>query len=354
MTRLPDWAVRAPITTASAGTVGLRRREFDGPLWQALGYGVRAWHGLDPDDADVRVAAVVAAQPTGSVIGGWAALRASGVRSFDGWTGPRAERLQPILVHVGPDGRTRPTSVLHVDRGRIDPDDVVNVGGILVMRPTAAVVHIAARYGAEEGLVAADAAWRAGLTSRPELQEYVGQRARSRGIRSARLVAHLADPRAASFPESRLRYVWVVEAGLPVPLVNVTLTDTDGHRLGDPDLLDTEAALVGEYDGAHHRELDNHTRDNAREEGFELRNLVVVRATSIDLWPTRPLLVRRLEDGYRRGLARDRARDDFGLRVHRSDDRALRSGPVEARRVERVRSARRAWDGGWRRRVSRQ
>ena len=106
MTRLPDWAVRAPITTASAGTVGLRRRELDGPLWQALGYGVRAWHGLDPDDADVRVAAVVAAQPTGSVIGGWAALRASGVRSFDGWTGPRAERLQPILVHVGPDGRT--------------------------------------------------------------------------------------------------------------------------------------------------------------------------------------------------------------------------------------------------------
>ena len=137
------------------------------------------------------------------------------------------------------------------------------------MRPTAAVVHIAARYGAEEGLVAADAAWRAGLTSRPELQAYVGQRARSRGIRSARLVAHLADPRAASLPESRLRYVWVVEAGLPVPLVNVTLTDTDGHRLGDPDLLDTEAALVGEYDGAHHRELDNHTRDNAREEGFE-------------------------------------------------------------------------------------
>lgn len=131
------------------------------------------------------------------------------------------------------------------------------------------------------------------------------------------MVAHLADPRAASFPESRLRYVWVVEAGLPVPLVNVTLTDTDGHRLGDPDLLDIEAALVGEYDGAHHRALDSHTRDNAREEGFELRNLVVVRATSIDLWPRRPLLVRRLEDGYRRGLARDRARDAFGLRVHR-------------------------------------
>ena len=33
---------------------------------------------------------------------------------------------------------------------------------------------------------------------------------------------------------------WVVQAGLPVPLVNVTLTDADGHRLGDPDLLDVE------------------------------------------------------------------------------------------------------------------
>jgi hypothetical protein len=131
-----------------------------------------------------------------------------------------------------------------------------------------------------------------------------------------RLTAQLVDPRAASIPESHFRYIWVVIAGLPRPLVNAEIIDDDsGFVVGSPDLLDRDAGLVGEYDGATRRELVSHTNDNNREEGFESRNLIVVRATSIDVWPRRDDLVRRIQNAHQRGLARDRSRDNWGLRI---------------------------------------
>ena len=84
--------------------------------------------------------------------------------------------------------------------------------------------------------------------------------------------------------------------------------------VGEPDLLDVEAATVGEYDGAQHRELGQHTSGNVREEGFEGLNLAVTRATAIDLWPARAQLPGRLRDGWQRGTSRDRSRDAFGVR----------------------------------------
>ena len=135
---------------------------------------------------------------------------------------------------------------------------------------------------------------------------------RARGIPAARLAIPLLDGAARSGPGSRFRYVWVVQAGLPPPLVNRGV-DHQGFLAGVADLLDVEAAMVGEYDGAQHRELAHHTADNAREEGLEALNLTVVRATAMDLWPGRRRLVQRLRDGHRRGSTRDRTRDAFGL-----------------------------------------
>jgi very-short-patch-repair endonuclease len=65
---------------------------------------------------------------------------------------------------------------------------------------------------------------------------------------------------------------------------------------------------VAEYDGAQHRELDQHTSDNAREEGFEDHGLVVARATSLDLWRRRSQLVTRLRDAPPRNRAGSVAR----------------------------------------------
>lgn len=269
---------------------------------------------FDATDPYVRARVVAAQQPPGTVLGGWAALHLHGVRQLDGRTGPGGESLQPVLVHVGERGRSRPTPLLDVDRSRLDPNDVVERAGLLVSTPSAACVSIACRFGAEEGLVAADAAAAMNLTSRRALQEYVAVRRGFRGIPRARVMADLVDGRSASLPETRLRYAWVVDAGLPVPLVNATIVDEDGFMAGKPDLLDLEAAAIAEYDGSQHRALGHHTADNAREEGFERLNLVVARATSLDLWPGRRRLVARLLDVHRRGMCRDRGRDRWGWR----------------------------------------
>ena len=303
-----------PVTLADAAMLGLSRHELSTTRWTRLGRGVRLPAHLSRSDPDHRIAAVLAELPTWVVLGGWAALRWQGVTALDGKTGPGGRDLVPVLVHAGPRRHLRDRPSICVDRSTIPADDVVKVRGVWVTRPVRAVFDDACRRGAEEGVVVGDAAWRAGKVTGPEVEAFVASQSRARGVPAARVAAPLLSPHAKSAPESRLRYVWVVEAGLPVPLVNPLLVTADGDVVGEPDLLDVEAATVGEYDGAYHRDLRQHTSDNVREESFEGLNLAVVRATAIDLWPCRPQLPGRLRDGWERGNTRDRSRDRFGIR----------------------------------------
>ena len=172
------------------------------------------------------------------------------------------------------------------------------------------------RLGAEEGVVAGDAAWARRLTSGHELAAYVDTRPRARGVPAARVAAPLLSPYAKSGPESRLRYVWVTGAGLPVPEVNRGVADRQACFVGEPDLLDTDAGLVGASTTARTtRSLAQQTADNAREEALERLNLTVVRATAVDLWSQRTRLIERIVDGHARGRARDRSRDGWWLQV---------------------------------------
>lgn len=101
-----------------------------------------------------------------------------------------------------------------------------------------------------------------------------------------------------------MRVLWMVDAGLPRPLVNAPVYLANGEFLGVPDLLDEASGLVGEYDGAGHRALQQHIEDNVREEGLESGGLVVVRAGSLDLTRYRDRTAGRLLNGYRRANSR--------------------------------------------------
>jgi hypothetical protein len=94
-----------------------------------------------------------------------------------------------------------------------------------------------------------------------------------------------------------------MDAGLPEPVVNPTVRLLDGFLLGMSDLLDPDLGLAGEYDGAGHRDPDQHARDNVREEGFEGGGLVVVRFGGVDLGPARRRSLARLQSGRRRARA---------------------------------------------------
>jgi hypothetical protein len=85
--------------------------------------------------------------------------------------------------------------------------------------------------------------------------------------------------------------------------------DRDGRLLGIADLLDLEAGLVGEFDGADHRSAGRHSRDVRREDGLRRVGLEVFRVTGPDLLD-RALVVERMLAARRRarwepGVARD-------------------------------------------------
>jgi hypothetical protein len=296
---------------------GVAWRDLAGPLWTPVLPGVHVWLPPERLDAITRIESVVAWMPQGAVLGGWAALHWAGLGNIDGRTGPGASRDLPISVCLGPVGRVRQPPGVDLDRSTILDVDLTECRGVAMTTPARSCLDVARRCGAEEGLVVTDAALRAGLVSRADLDDAVSRLVWIKAVPAARLVASLADPGAESAPESRLRYVWVVEAGLPVPLVNPVVLGYDGTFLGRSDLLDEDAGLVGEYDGEEHRLLDRHTADNVREEAFEATNLVVTRATAIDLWPQRRRLVHRLIERRAFGMARNRTRDSWVLQLPR-------------------------------------
>jgi hypothetical protein len=311
----PPRALAGPVRLGQAADLGLTRHELSTKRWHRAGRGVRVHQSLDLTDPLLRIRALLAWLPEWPALGGWASLRWQGVPPLDGRTGPGGRTLLPILVHVGPDRhlRTRPGVV--VDRSLLAAADVVEVRGRRTTVATRAVFDEMCRRGVEDGMVAGDAAWTLGRITGPGMVDYVAAHPGARGVPSARVAAGLLSPYVRSGPETRLRYVWVVAAGLPVPQVNVRLTDGQGVFVGEPDLLDPESGFVGEYDGADHRTLARHTADNAREEALERLNLTVVRATSVDLWTQRSRLIGRLVDGRDRGRARDRSRDDWWVQV---------------------------------------
>ena len=67
------------------------------------------------------------------------------------------------------------------------------------------------------------------------------------------------------------------------------------------DLLDLEAGLAVEFDGADHRLVGQHTRDVEKDEAFRSRGLELCRVTGPDLHD-RALVVRRLLAARRRAL----------------------------------------------------
>ena len=208
---LPAELVAAPRSTRELLAAGVTADELAGRLWTPAGRGVHLWLPAGRVDALTRIEAAVASMPAGAALGGWAALRWAGVDQLDGRTGPGAQTDLPITVCTGPVGRMRRRPGLDIDRSTILDVDLVECRGVLVTRPARSALDVARRLGVEEGLVAADAALRAGVTTGCDLDDAVSRLVRIKAVPQARLVAGLASPRAESSTESRLRFVWVAK-----------------------------------------------------------------------------------------------------------------------------------------------
>jgi hypothetical protein len=93
----------------------------------------------------------------------------------------------------------------------------------------------------------------------------------------------LSSEHSRSPNETRTRLIWLLDARLPPPLVNQEIGDRRGRLLGIADLLDVEAGLVCEFDGADHRAARRHAKDIAREVNLRRAELEVVHVAGPDL-----------------------------------------------------------------------
>ena len=300
MAELPDFVFRATLRRSTlVNRFGITDHELRGPMWRRPLHGHYCFGFEDATDPTRRIRDAMAVMPPDGALSGWAAAYVLGVTDLDGrrWSGG----LEPVLIALPYHRRIRREGIDTV-RAPLPPTDVTEVKLVRVTTPARTGFELLRRGPLEDAVVAVDAMLRRKVVTLDEMHEYVNARSGSKGVPQARAALRLADGRAASCPESRMRFVWVVEAGLPTPEVNRPVHDLSGRMIGIPDLVDEESGLVGEYDGGQHRELLHHTADNAREERLEAAGLTVVRATSLDLKPGRQALVARFRDGRERAL----------------------------------------------------
>jgi len=258
-----------------------------------------------------RIVEAAALLPTYGAVGGWAAGHWQGAGLLDGLS-PDARSQLPVLLCLSERGQIRPRQGVRISRERLPPREVVECRGVACTTPLRTGFDCA-RLATDltEAVVMIDVLAQAGVLTLDALADYVHEHPGWRDVAQARAALALADCRSRSPAETRLRMLWTLRAALPRPEVNAKILDSAGRLLGIADLLDYEAGVVVEYDGADHRGLERHTADNAREESFECHGLVVVRVTALDLyrWPQRT--GQRLRAARERGLRRDRGTDQW-------------------------------------------
>jgi hypothetical protein len=183
---------------------------------------------------------------------------------------------QPVPICL-PRALHRPSvpGVRYIRQVLSEPEQV-DVGGLSFTSPLRTALDLACwAPDLTEAVVALDVLLQAGLVGAAELGQARDLLGGRRGARQARAAVARARPGARSPGETRLRVLYVQGLGVPTPLINPEVTDLAGRLLSLPDLLDLDAGVALEYDGARwtgteraagHRDPEQHREDNVREE----------------------------------------------------------------------------------------
>jgi very-short-patch-repair endonuclease len=194
-------------------------------------------------------AAHLLVEPIGGVLAGYSAAALLGADCA-----PRsaaAEVLVPRHARSHPD--------LLIRRGVASGPDRWTVRGCAVTSPVRTAWDLTRRLPLDDAVVALDALARRGRFAPAALLDRADAGPRAPGTRRLPEVVALADPRAESVMESRLRLV-LVRSGLPEPAVQYELF-CNGLVVARFDLAYPRARLAVEYDGGMHDDRLDRRRD---------------------------------------------------------------------------------------------
>jgi very-short-patch-repair endonuclease len=170
-----------------------------------------------------------------------------------------------------------------VSRAPLGAEEIVRRRGLPTTSALRTVVDLGGRNPLTEGVVAADLFLHAKLVTIAELRTYIAEHPGVKGIARLRRVVDLAEPKAESPMETRLRMLLVL-AGLPKPEVQVPIHDDLGRFLARPDLLYRDRRLAIEFDGGNHR--DRMVDDNRRQNRIIGTGYHLLRFTAADVYRT--------------------------------------------------------------------
>ena len=272
-----------PVPIDPSGVNGPTPGQARGPRWRKTTHGLYVPAAVDAGVPEQRILEQSARLLEGGAVTGWASLRLHGGTFFDGLTGDGRTRL-PVPLNPGPGHQLAPDVECTVSRDRLYAAEVAVRQGIPCTVALRALFD-EMRYAPDvrAAVVSMDMASAAELVSLRMMAGYVEQHPAWTGVEQVRLALPLASERSLSPKETATRLIWVLDAGLPPPLCNVPVFTTNGRYVGRPDLLDLDAGVVGEFDGAEHRLGPRHTHDVEREDKFRRLGLEYFKITGLDL-----------------------------------------------------------------------
>jgi very-short-patch-repair endonuclease len=203
------------------------------------------------------------------------------------------------VVVWGGGQRTHPR--LCVSHRSVEPDDLILLDGIRVTSPLRTAFDLACRGSLVERVVAVDALANVQGFAPDNLLTFCAQNPGARGSIDLAEVLALADRRAASPMETRLRLLLVL-GGLPRPQVQWPVQDPRARSVAWLDLAYPEALVGVEYDGAVHTHPDAVLRDIGRHTALLDQGWQVFRYTKHDVRDRPELIVAQVG----RALARAR------------------------------------------------
>jgi hypothetical protein len=286
--RVPAALRTRPFTCAEARVVGVTRGQLRGAAYRRLGSGIYRWVGLK-ESPQLMLTGVARRLPAGAAFSGHTAAWLHGLD---------VAPCDPIEVTIPePIGSGRRAGAAVV-RAALGTEETVLRRRLPTTSPLRTAVDLGGRNPLTEGVVAADLFLHAELVSMVELRNYLADHPGAKGIARLRRVVELAEPKAESPMETRLRMLLVL-ARLPRPEVQVSIHDDKGRFLGRPDLFYRRQGLAIEYDGSNHR--DRLVDDNRRQNGLVGAGFRLLRFTAADVYGTPDAVLMQV----RQGLAAD-------------------------------------------------
>jgi hypothetical protein len=244
--------------------------QLRGPTWRRLFPDIYV-HRAVADSHELRVRAAGLLLPHAVVTGCSAAVL---------WGVDLAGADDAVEVTLPPESHPRRVPGLRARRAVVPEVHRSRRRGVAVTTPEATAVRIAAALEGDDAVVAVDRLIASGVVDLDRIRSLAAGAVGPGSVRARRVVA-LADGRAESPPETRLRLL-IGRSHLPAPVAQYTVR-SGGRFVARVDFGWPERKVAVEYDGLWHAEDGQFAKDRRRLNALRAAGWRVVFVTAADL-----------------------------------------------------------------------